>query len=294
MKFVRALPDHVNVNKASLYAMAVNFLQIAAAAGLALFILLDTENTLTLLNEVLVLLLTALVIFGGVMDIREAWLTRRMTVKMRGLDETVHQMNDLNIALRTQRHDFLNHLQVVYGLLEMEEYQEACRYIEQVYGDIQSVSRVLKTACAPVNALLRAKTAELGQSGVTLSLQVSGQWKDLPLPGWEMCRVLSNLIDNARDALHGQKNGQVMIRIHEDLRQFSFSVENNGPRIPGEILRVIFEPGISQKGEGRGMGLHIARETLRHAGGDLVVETDESHTVFSGYVPRRAKEEKSV
>ena len=294
MKLPRALNTKVDVNKASLYAMAVTFVQIAAAAGLALFILLDTENTLTLINEVLVLTLTALVIFGGAVDIREAWLTRRMTVKMHGLNETVHQMNDLNLALRTQRHDFLNHLQVVYSLMEMEEYREACAYIEQVYGDIQSVSRVLKTACAPVNALLRAKAAEGAQAGVALTVEVTGQWKELPLPGWEMCRVLSNLIDNAKDALQGQKNGRVLVTIHEDLRQFSFSVENNGPKIPDSILRVIFEPGISQKGEGRGMGLHIARETLRHAGGDMTVTTGEERTVFSGFVPRRAKEEKNV
>ena len=33
------------------------------------------------------------------------------------------------------------------------------------------------------------------------------------------------------------------------------------------------------------MGLFIARETLRNAGGDLTVESNPDFTVFSGFVP---------
>lgn len=286
MRFVRVHPDHVNVNKASLYAIAINLAQIISALVLALFVLLENKSSMHVHSQLLVLLLTALVTLGAVMDIREAWSLRRMTVKMHALHETVDQMSDLNIALRTQRHDFLNHLQVVYSLMEMDEYKEACRYIEQVYGDIRAVSSSLKTACAPVNALLRAKTDECAQAGVPLQVEVAGAWKDLPIPGWEMCRVLSNLIDNARDALVGQKDGRILVKLSEDLRRYAFEVSNNGPMIPQNMQTLIFEPGISQKGEGRGMGLHIARETLRSAGGDMQVESDEVRTVFSGFVPK--------
>lgn len=290
MKLTQALEKRVDVNKASLYAIIINLVQILSAVGLVLFLLLDPGAHLTLLNETLVISLTVLVTFGAAMDIKEAWSLRRMTVKMHGLHETVEQMNELNIALRTQRHDFLNHLQVVYSLMEMEEYGEARSYIEQVYGDIQSLSRQMKTACAPVNALLRAKTTESRQRGMDLQIQVSGSWQDLPLPGWEMCRVLSNLIDNAMDALEGQKDGCIQVSVREDIRAFSFEVANNGPRIGDEILDLIFEPGISQKGEGRGMGLHIARETLRSVGGDLTVTSDENRTAFSGFVPRHREQ----
>ena len=292
MKLKRMSLHQVDVNKASVYCILINLLQILAGVLLAAFILLDTNNTLTLFNEVLVLLLTGIACFGAVMNIREAMTARRMHVKMQGLNETVDQMSELNVALRSQRHDFLNHLQVVYSLMEMEEYKDACAYIEQVYGDIRALSISLRTGNAPVNALLRAKMAECRQGGVTLKVEVEGMWKELPLPGWEMCRVLSNLIDNARDALQSSDPGKekyIRVRLDEDLRQFRFLVENNGPRIPEDFMRIMFEPGISQKGEGRGMGLHIARETLRQAGGDMTVASDESVTVFSGFVPKKAE-----
>lgn len=41
-------------------------------------------------------------------------------------------MEDLLEALRVQRHDFLNHLQVISGLLQLKKYDRAQEYIKQV------------------------------------------------------------------------------------------------------------------------------------------------------------------
>lgn len=282
-------PQQFNIRKAAVYAIIINILQMLAMGALAVYILIDGVNEALhgLMGDLIVITLVTIVSWGAIVDIREAVHAVKMRVKLHGLDETVHQMTDLNHILRSQRHDFLNHLQVVYSLIEMEEYEEANRYIQQVYGDIQSVSRTLKTACAPVNALLRAKIAEAEQRKIQVELSVQAAWNALPLPAWEMCRVLSNLIDNAMDALENQKNARLIIRLSEDVKSFSFCVQNNGPMIPADIQSSIFEAGFSGKGEGRGMGLHIARETLRSTGGDLTVQSDEQFTIFSGYTPRK-------
>ena len=278
----------VNIRKAALYSIIINALQIVAVLALAVYILNDGVNSALQgpLGDVVVLLLAAVVTWGAVMDISEAYRAGKLSFKLHGLNETVTQMSDLNVALRVQRHDFLNHLQVVYSLIEMREYEEANRYIEQVYGDIQSVSQALKTACAPVNALLRAKMAEAQQRGINVELSVHAVWDNLPLPAWEMCRVLSNLIDNAMDALEGKSSPRLLITLNEDVKSFSFEVKNNGPAIPEKHLNSIFEPGFSGKGEGRGMGLHIARETMRGAMGDLTVESSAEYTAFRGFLPK--------
>lgn len=279
----------LNLNKLTLYAIIINALQIAAMLALAVFVLTDEFNHALagMLGDVLILLLTLMVIWGAAVDIRDALQTRQVHIKLHGLDETVTQMTDLNHALRAQRHDFLNHLQVVYSLMEMEEFEEARQYIGQVYGDIQALSQTLKTACAPVNALLRAKTTEAEGRGIRLQVTVKAAWKDLPLPAWEMCRVLSNLIDNAMDALKGWKNAAIHVTLWEDVSHFAFSVANNGPQIAPEIANKIFDAGFSGKGEGRGMGLHISRETLRRADGDLTVQSQAEKTEFSGFVPKK-------
>lgn len=280
-----------NMKKAAVYSVVINAFQILAMLALAIYVFTDEFNHVLQdsLGDILILMLTVVVIWGAVVDIREAVKTGRMHVQLHGLDETVTQMTDMNHALRAQRHDFLNHLQVVYSLMEMEEFSEAQQYISQVYGNIQDLSRQLKTACAPVNALLRAKTTEAEGKKIRLFVDVKAAWKDLPLPAWEMCRVLSNLIDNAMDALAGKKDAAITVTLKEDVRSFSFSVANNGPMIAAEAAEKIFEAGFSGKGEGRGMGLHICRKTLRQYEGDLSVSSNETETVFSGYVPKQNK-----
>lgn len=102
--------------------------------------------------------------------------------------------------MRAQRHDFMNHIQVVYSLIEMNEPGEAMAYMDKIYGDMQRVSRMMRTACPAVNALIQAKVVEASQRGAELKLSIAAKWDDPLMPAWEICRVLANLIDNALDA----------------------------------------------------------------------------------------------
>jgi sensor histidine kinase regulating citrate/malate metabolism len=95
----------------------------------------------------------------------------------------------------------MNHLQVVFSLLELGDSDEAMKYVESVYGDIKRTGSALKTAIPAVNALIAAKRQDCEAQGIALALHIASSWQGLPVPGWEMCRVLGNLIDNAREAL---------------------------------------------------------------------------------------------
>ena len=278
----------LNLRKAVWYSIVINALQILAMAVLAVYILIDGVNEALhgVLGDLIVLTLAAVVIWGAALDIREALNTRKISVKLHGLDETVTQMSDLNHALRAQRHDFLNHLQVVYSLMEMEEYQEANAYIEKVYGDIARVSRVLKTRNPAINALLQVKMAACEKAGIEMKLEIRSAWDSLPMEGWEMCKVLSNLIDNAMDALAEVSEKHLTVTLEEDLKAYRFRVMNNGPMIPPQSRRTIFQAGVTGKAKGHGMGLYIVRRTLEEHGGGIDVESTPQETTFTGFVPR--------
>jgi sensor histidine kinase regulating citrate/malate metabolism len=202
------------------------------------------------------------------------------------MNETLEAMEKLNNTLRAQRHDFLNHLQVVYSLIEMEEYQEANRYIDKVYGSITSVSRVLKTASPAINALLQVKLAACEKQGIRVTLNINSAWKNLPMPAWEMCKVLSNLIDNAMDAVRERGEGGLRICLDEDLHTLRFAVADSGAPVPEALRTSLFDAGVTGKTEGHGMGLYIVRRTLERAGGGIAVTSDADETVFSGWVPK--------
>ena len=116
------------------------------------------------------------------------------------LRESFRRVENLNTELRAQRHDYLNHLQVVYGLMELEEYEELKKYLEPVFKDMMKTGKALKTSKPSINALLKAKMEEAQKREIDFYVEVKSDLKELQIEDWELCKVLSNLIDNALTA----------------------------------------------------------------------------------------------
>ncbi len=277
----------VNLKKAVIYTVVINMLQIAGSITVAVMSLITGGHAfIGLPEQVLLCTMTLLVSWGAVLDIREAFSARKIASDADMLQDAYAQLEDLNGTLRAQRHDFMNHLQVVFSLLELEDYKEASDYIERVYGDIRRVSRTLKTAHPAINALLAAKVSDCEARGVHVDLQIESPWIDLPVESWEMCRVLGNLIDNAMDAMKDTPEPRLLIRLSESVQSYTFAIANNGPMIQPSIAERIFQRGFSTKGEGRGMGLSIVRGIMESGGGKLTLTSDEKETRFEGMLPK--------
>ena len=280
-------PREINVRKATWYAVVVNGMEIAVLIAFAAYVsLVDVTQANRALVRWLAIAGASLASFGAMVDIREALLTRGRVHQIADLTQTNAQMDTLNHALRAQRHDFLNHLQVVYSLLEMREYAEATDYLDKVYGEIRALSTVLRTQSTAVNALIRVKAQACAERGVALRLDIRSPLESLPIPSWEMCRVLGNLLDNAMDAVADAPEPSVTLGVTENLQSYVFTVENNGSHIPASLAESIFEAGVSTKGEGRGMGLSIVRRTLAAYGGDVAFESGDGRTRFTATVPK--------
>lgn len=298
MKFKKAIikgdmPGHAKVKKAAMLSIAFNILEIIA--GLTMIVLVNrmlAGGVEAGLARLTTLLCVTIVGWGAVSDISAAITSLNLVQRTRELEEAYGQLEDLNREMRAQRHDFMNHLQVVYSLIEMNEPGEAMDYMDRIYGDMQRVSRMLRTACPAVNALIQAKVVEASERGAELKLSIAAKWDDELMPAWEICRVLANLIDNALDAACSAEHPEgvkptVELVLGEDLRSWFFSVRNNGPAISEKARAKIFEPGFTTKATGQGMGLYIVSQTITEMGGQITLESHDGDTVFSGFVPRK-------
>ena len=184
-------------------------------------------------------------------------LHKKQRLHLMQLQESLKNLEQLNFELRAARHDYLNHLQVVYGLLELEEYEDLKKYLEPVYKGIMKTGKALKTSKPALNALLKAKMEEAEGKQIDVYVEVKSDLQKLRVEDWQLCKVLSNLIDNAMTVLL-EKNSErkLEIDINEDREYYCFSVSNNGAPIPKECQEVIFKRGFStKKEEGHGMGL---------------------------------------
>ena len=215
----------------------------------------------------------------------------RLMNRNKALLESIENLGALNDKLRMDRHDYLNHLQVVYGLMELEEYEEMNSYLRKVYKDLLKTGKAIKTSKPAINALLAAKLSECDEKGIEMVIEVKSDLKDIRVEDWELCKVLSNLTDNAIRALEESEVQEKAVRINitETPEKYIFDVENNGPKIPDDIKDQIFKKGFTtKKGEGHGMGLAIVSKILEESNGDIKVESEEGKTVFTVHLDKGA------
>lgn len=280
----------VNIHKTAATVFALNFIEIIMLIGIIIYNSVTNQMREVSNNEshIFIYIVVVVVIINSFITLRYVYSIAGNVSQFHMLEDTLDKLENLNTSLRAQRHDFMNHLQVVYGLMELEEYKDAMQYIDRVYNDIQSINKFLKTSNPAVNALLQAKVLYAEKRGIDVSMKITTNLKELKIQPWEFCRVLGNLIDNAIYALQ-EKSGKryILIELFEDLKKYGFRVINNGPEIQQEILERIFTPGFSTKGEnGEGMGLAIVKKIMDEFQGNITVQSNSEKTTFEGMIPR--------
>jgi signal transduction histidine kinase len=85
--------------------------------------------------------------------------------------------------------------------------------------------------------------------------------------------VLTNLLQNAAEA--AGRGGTVLARTHGDGERVFIDVHDSGPGLSGEASATLFEPTITFKKDGMGLGLSIARKNALLSGGDVAVVQGE-------------------
>ncbi|MDT8897116.1 ATP-binding protein [Thermanaerothrix sp. 4228-RoL] len=118
--------------------------------------------------------------------------------------------------------------------------------------------------------------------------KVLGDWRALE-------QVFMNLISNAMDAM-SQEGGVLSVRVKrnysETLRpQVEITVTDNGPGIPEEIRDRIFQPFVTTKPHGTGLGLPITKRIITAHHGTIKVSSFPGGTVFHVYLPAIPEEE---
>jgi two-component system nitrogen regulation sensor histidine kinase NtrY len=86
----------------------------------------------------------------------------------------------------------------------------------------------------------------------------------------QLVQVLTNLVQNAIDAVKHQDDGGISVVTGEDEHGLvSISVTDNGPGIAPEIVARLFEPYATTKASGTGLGLAIAQRIAIEHNGEL-------------------------
>ena len=121
-----------------------------------------------------------------------------------------------------------------------------------------------------LNALLkeRIRFLEVAHSDVHYQIDFNSNLSNAWADGDQVKGILTNLLENAAEAAGEGGTVRAVIRSEDD--RFVIEVHDSGPGLSEEARRSLFEPSISFKKHGMGLGLSISRKNALLAGGDLM------------------------
>ena len=109
--------------------------------------------------------------------------------------------------------------------------------------------------------------------------------------GSDFMRIMSNVIDNAVEAVSNKKNPSIEIVFRSNSEVTVVYVIDNGIGIPAHIISKVGNKGFSYgKIKGNGLGLSMAKEKISSWGGGLFVTSKEGEgTIVNIKLAVRAK-----
>lgn len=90
----------------------------------------------------------------------------------------------------------------------------------------------------------------------------------------ELGRALGNVVQNAVEA--AGPSGQVRLTIRRDGGDVVLTVHDSGPGVPGDLVDRVFDPFVTGKLHGVGLGLAVARQVVEAHGGRIAVGRSEA------------------
>lgn len=100
--------------------------------------------------------------------------------------------------------------------------------------------------------------------------------------------VISNLVGNALDALAGYPGGKITVEVRREGGAALVRVTDNGPGVTPGVAGTLFEPFVTGKPSGTGIGLAVSRKIAAAHGGDLVLSPTAKGASFLLTLPIRS------
>lgn len=198
--------------------------------------------------------------------------------QVRKLAEEITDYRMLVDTLRAQNHEFMNKLQTISGLIQLEDYEELLNYIEHLSQKNYQLHHLLSEHVSDkkIAGMLLTKYAIYAEKKINFVIDPHLSITGLPpmLSSDAACSIIGNLLDNSMDAVSKSTDKSIHMWIEADDEGFDLEICNSGPPITKDQDR-IFKPNYSTKGPGRGYGLYVINEIVTNAKGRISYENDE-------------------
>jgi two-component system, NtrC family, nitrogen regulation sensor histidine kinase NtrY len=206
----------------------------------------------------------------------------------------LRQLASWQTLARKMAHEVKNSLTPIRLAVEemLARYDEADRgFMEQatqiVVDEIESLERRVRAfsqfaaeppvvpSAVDVNALLQERVAFLkgGHPEVAYDCRLAGGVPRIMADQDLVKGILTNLLENAAEA--AGEGGRILGVTAEQDGRVAIEIHDSGPGLSEQVRESLFQPTISFKKRGMGLGLSIARKSALLSGGDIVLVKGE-------------------
>lgn len=212
-------------------------------------------------------------------------------------------------------HELRNPLSLLKGTLQYIEMKhsevKSYKYWSQLFELIQEMENMMADASmlnssttlnlqntdlkTLIQGVVQNYTPQADNEHKKLSMNISPESESVlssyPCDAAKMKQVISNLIKNALEATSPDNFIEVSVSVvsEDDHPLLSVQISNNGQQIPEDEIGTIFQPFVTYKKGGTGVGLALAKRVIENHMGRISVSSTESLTSFTILLPIPAK-----
>jgi len=200
----------------------------------------------------------------------------------------IQEFRSLVSSVRSDRHDLNNHLTVISGLMKIENYDAANKYIQEMIGEIRINNKALTIKSPILASMLYSKMEKCQREGIPFEVNIANEEIINILSSTDLIRLISNMLDNAYEATLElpSEDRKIELKIVKVNGKVKLVVRNNSTLT--EITETHFKTGYSTKSDsGRGYGLAIIREITKKYNGSLEISTNSNLISFEITFPER-------
>ncbi|MHA7966037.1 GHKL domain-containing protein [Paenibacillus sp. CAU 1782] len=191
----------------------------------------------------------------------------------------ISELEKVISAIKSGRHDLMNHFQVVNGLISLKMYDKAADYMSQLKYDAKTLDLSLRVG-NPVLLILFNSKWQLAQSKNVEVLFDTEPDDYNRIETMDLVKIFSNLLDNAIEATEhymGDHPKEIYVVCKKIGSKYKLAVENPAV-LSTKDQKSIFQQGYTTKENKhalRGNGLTIVTRTVEKYRGDIHFNYDD-------------------
>ncbi|MBS6005950.1 MAG: GHKL domain-containing protein [Clostridium baratii] len=196
-------------------------------------------------------------------------------------------LEDYIHKLRANEHEYKNHLNAIYSIIQVSDEKEIKSNINKYIGNIKEnnhLNNLLYVDNTILKAILYSKMSLAEEKGIYIKYDITSNLEEIDLDDMDLVVVLSNLLNNAIEGVEGSENPWINVVISElnnkDEKEYIIRVSNSVNDINQIDLSSITNKGTTTKGENRGYGLYNVKKLIKKVNGNILIEMEKDSIII--------------